>query len=157
MSNNTEWKSVTVKADEVQGYSPKCNRIMTHHGGGSQYSNYLYIPAKLCRFDKAGFCKISYLPQFDFAAKLEAFVAAREKAAIVSRNYDAISEAIWNMTDENEEYDRLFDEWRDAREEAEKAARIEAADDNLSFEEIDAAVYTAGLKVDAIYLEKYSA
>ena len=118
--NKTEWKSVIVDASYVESYSPKCNRIDISGGSSMNVRIWLYIPAKLCRYNGYGQCKISYLPHFDYAEKLEAFVAEREhykyEIAIEQQIITAIGEVVESALDD--ESDRLFNEWKEGRENA---------------------------------------
>lgn len=130
MNNNTEWKSVIVDESYLEWYSPKCYRLRLNNDLNMRF--YLFIPTKLCRFNGNGLCKISYLPHFDFAEKLEAFVAERENAKYELEIEKKVRAAIWDSLDEDDEeldekFDRMLDEWKEGRENADDVRAFDAA------------------------------
>lgn len=124
--NNTEWKSVIIDESYLEWYSPKCYRLHLNHDMNLRF--YIFIPAKLCRFNDYGKCKISYLPHFDFAEKLEAFVAERENAKYEIAIEKQIIAAIGKVVDSalDDEADRLFNEWKDGRENTDDVRAFDA-------------------------------
>lgn len=160
--NKTEWKSVIVDASYVESYSPKCNRIDISGGSSMNVRIWLYIPAKLCRYNGYGQCKISYLPHFDYAEKLEEFVRWLTERAYELEICDKIRAAISESLDENadnydEEFDRLYwHEWYFEREEVAQKARNEANTENATLKDLDAAVSATVRKFDSEFIAKLS-
>ena len=133
---NNEWKSVIISAEYVESYSAKCNRIDISGGTSMNLHIWLYIPAKLCRYNGRGQCKISYLPHFDYAEKLEAFVADLENSKyeieIDETMKNAINEAVdgahpeYDYCEWEAETDRLYAECKDGREQAADVRKYDA-------------------------------
>lgn len=152
--NKTEWKHIEVSSEYVEEYSEKSYRINL---GDNVLRMWLYVPAKLCRFNGKGICRISYLPQFDFAEKLENFAAARNNDKYEITIWKAVKAAIWNSledaaedVDTDEEFDNMLNEWREGREAAAWAVR---RGENPT----DAAIRAAVGEFDSAFLSKLSA
>jgi hypothetical protein len=86
-TQNNKWLSVTLPDWRITPYSTKCNKLNLM----DEYGTRLFIPRKLCKFNKkTQEWTVVYLQHFDFAEELERCGLSHKLATSKNKTYNAI-------------------------------------------------------------------